>query len=78
VRGRKRLVEKRTGFKNEVQSLLDKHGVSYDWDPFSAEGRDILAGEDLSLGLVGRQLLESFLSLIGELTAQIKALEEPV
>ncbi len=26
VRGRKRLVEKRTDFKNEVHALLDKHG----------------------------------------------------
>ena len=48
VRGRKRLVEKRTDFKNEVHALLDKQGVSYDWDPFSAKGREILAGEDLS------------------------------
>ena len=53
VRGRKRLVEERTDFKNEVHSLLDQHGVSYDQDPFSAEGREILAGEDLSLGIVG-------------------------
>ena len=29
VRGRKRLVEKRTDFKNEVHSLLDKHGITY-------------------------------------------------
>ena len=48
VRGRKRLIEKRTDFKNEVHALLDKQGVSYDWDPFSAKGREILAGEDLS------------------------------
>ena len=78
VRGRKRLVEKRTDFKNEVHSLLDRHGVSYDWDPFSVEGREILAGEDLSLGVVGEQLLGSFLSLIDELSAQIEALEEVI
>lgn len=78
VRGRKRLVEKRTDFKNEVHSLLDQHGVSYDWDPFSVEGREILAREDLSLDLVGQQLLESFLAVIDELTAQIKALEEMI
>jgi transposase len=78
VRGRKRLVEKRTDFKNEVHSLLDQHGVSYDWDPFSVEGREILAREDLALGLVGQQLLESFLSVIDELTAQIEALEEVI
>jgi len=78
VRGRKRLVEKRTDFKNEVHSLLDQHGVSYDWDPFSVERREILAREDLALGLVGEQLLESFLSLIDELTDQIEALEEVI
>ena len=78
VRGRKRLVEKRTDFKNEVHALLDKQGVSYDWDPFSAKGREILAGEDLSLDLVGQQLLESFLSVIDEFTTQIEALEEVI
>ena len=78
VRGRKRLVEKRTDFKKEVHSLLDQHGVSYDWDPFSVEGREILAREDLAIGLVGQQLLESFLSVIDELTAQIEALEEVI
>jgi transposase len=76
VRGRKRLVEKRTDFKNEVHAILDKEGISYDWDPFSVEGREILAGEDLALGPVAEQLLESFLSVIDELTAQIEGLEE--
>ena len=78
VRGRKRLVEKRTDLKNKVHSLLDKHGISYDWDPFSVEGREILAGEDLSLGVVGEQLLELFLTLVDELTAQTEALEEVI
>jgi transposase len=76
VRGRKQLVEKRTDFKNEVHALLDKHGISYDWDPFSVEGRDRLAGEVVSLGVVGDALMESFLSVIDELTAQIERLEE--
>jgi len=78
VRGRKRLVEKRTDFKNEVHAVLDKEGISYDWDPFSVEGREILAGEDLALGAVANQLLESFLSVIDELTAQIEVLEEMI
>ncbi|KOX95353.1 hypothetical protein AMR74_15585 [Halorubrum tropicale] len=43
VRGRKRLVVKRTDFKNEVHAVLDKHGITYDWDPFSVNGREILA-----------------------------------
>ncbi len=69
------MVEKRTDFKNEVHALLDKHGITYDWDPFSVDGREIIAGEDFSLGIVGDQLLESFLSVIDELTAQIEELE---
>ena len=75
VRGRKRLVEKRTDFKNEVHALLDKHEITYDWDPFSVNGRDILAGEYFSLGVVSDQLMESFLSIIDELTSQIEELE---
>jgi transposase len=43
VRGRKWLVEKRTDFKNEVHALLDKEGISCDWDPFSVNGREILS-----------------------------------
>lgn len=78
VRARKRLVEKRTDFKNEVHAVLDKQGISYDWDPFSVEGREILAGEDLALGPVADQLMESFLSVVDELTAQIEELEEMI
>ena len=78
VRGRKRLVEKRTDFKDEVHAVLDKHGISYNWDPFSVNGREILAGEDFSLGVVGDQLMESFLSIIDDLTAQIEEFEEMI
>ncbi|SNR70258.1 hypothetical protein SAMN06266787_11230 [Halorubrum ezzemoulense] len=28
----------RTDFKNEVYALLDKHGITYDWDPFGVNG----------------------------------------
>ncbi len=38
-------------------------------------GREILANEDFSLSVVGDQLMESFLSIIDELTAQIEELE---
>jgi len=78
VRGRKRLVEKRTDFKNEVHALLAKAGISYDWDPFSEEGREILAGEDLAFDDVNRVLLDSFLRLIDELTTQIKHVERVI
>jgi transposase len=75
VRARKRLS---ADFKNEVHAVLNKEGISYDWDPFSVEGREILAGEGLALGLVAEQLMESFLSVIDELTAQIEELEEMI
>lgn len=75
VRGRKRLVEKRTDFKNEVHAVLAKYGISYDWDPFSQEGREILASEDLSLDHVGETLMEAFLTLIDDLTTQIEKIE---
>ncbi|WP_276253168.1 IS110 family transposase [Halomontanus rarus] len=78
VRGRKRLVEKRTDFKNEVHAVLDHHGIEYSWSQFSKEGREILAGEDLSLGIVGESLIESYLAVIDELTDQIQRLEDVI
>jgi len=78
VRGRKRLVEKRTDFKNEAHSLLDKKGVEIEQDLFSKEGREILASEDLGLDKVTRTLLESYLSIIDELTERIENVEEVI
>jgi transposase len=75
VRGRKRLVEKRTDSMNEVHALLGKYGIAYDWDPFSQEGREFLTGEDLSFDHFGEMLMESFLTLIDDLTAQIEKIE---
>lgn len=74
-RGRKRLVEKRTDFKNEVHALLDKEGVSYDWDPFSKAGRDRLREDDLELSAVARGMLEAYLAVADVLTDQIHQLE---
>ena len=74
-RGRKRLVEKRTEFKNEVHALLAKEGISYDWDPFSQSGRERLGGDDLDLSSVARGLLEGYLAVTDALTEQIHRLE---
>jgi transposase len=71
--GRKRLVEKRTDFKNEVHAVLDKQGISYDWDPFSDSGRDELVRIDISP--ISRTLLDAFLSIIDALNQQIDELE---
>lgn len=76
--GRKRLVEKRTDFQNQVHAILDKQGISYDWDPFSEDGRTRLASDELTLSPIARTLLESLLAVIDELTAQITALEEVI
>lgn len=76
--GRKRLVEKRTDFKNEVHAVLDKQGISYDWNPFSDAVRERLESDEFELTPIGRTLLDSFLAVIDELNAQITALNERI
>lgn len=49
ARGRKRVVENRIDFKNEVYALLDQQDRSYDWDQFRAAGRDHLGDDQLDL-----------------------------
>jgi len=76
ARGRKRLVEKRTDFKNEVHGLLDKQGISYEWDPFSQAGQERIRDEEaLALTGVARSPLQAYLSIIRELTDQIHQVE---
>lgn len=78
ARGRKRLVEKRTDFKNEVHALLDKQGISDDWDPFSVDGRDRLQSGELGLTETSRTLLASFLAAIDTLTEEVRTLEKQI
>ncbi len=78
VRASKRLVEKRTEFKNEVHTLLNKHRISLDKNVFSAKGREVLAGEDFALDRVSETFLKSYLSIIDELTAQIEAIKDMI
>lgn len=78
VRGRKALVEKRADFKNEVHSVLDQQGISYDWNPFTENGREALASEALPLDTIARTLIEAYLAVIDELTTQIEALENVI
>jgi transposase len=73
TRGRKRLVEKRTDFKNEVHALLDQEGITLDKKPFSVAGREALAA--LSLGIIARGLLDAYLAVIDTVTEQITKLE---
>lgn len=76
VRTRKKLVEKRTDFKNEVHAVLDKEGISYSWDPFSVAGREKIMSAGLEISKVNQSLLESFLDVIDELSQQIKKIEK--
>ncbi len=71
--GRKRLVEKRTDFKNEVHAVLDNQGISYDWDPFTPSDRE--KSHEVDLTPIGRTLLESFLAVIDTLNERITELE---
>lgn len=76
TRGRSRLVDDRTKWKNEVHALLDQHGVTYDGELFSAEGREFL--EELTLGGSGDILLETYLETIDELTEEIESLRDEI
>jgi transposase len=76
TRGRDRLVDERTKWKNEVHSLLDQHGVEYDGKVFSESGREFC--QELTLGDPGDILLETYLATIDELTEQIESLRKEV
>jgi len=78
VRGRKQLVEKRTDFKNQVHAVLEQQGISYDWNPFTQKGREILADEDLPLNTISRTLIWSYLEVIDTLDEQIEQLEDVI
>ena len=55
--------------------ILDQQGISYEWDPFSEDRREVPAGENLALGTVVRTLIESYLEVIDTLTKKIDDLE---
>lgn len=76
TRGRQKLVQERTKWKNEVHSLLDQHAVRYDDDLFTADGREFL--RELSLAEPGDLLLEQWLETIDTLTERIETLDEEI
>lgn len=76
TRGRQRLVQERTSWKNEVHGLLDRHGVRYDGELFDADGRAFL--EELSLEAPGELLLSQRLELIDELGEKIEELDKEI
>jgi transposase len=76
ARGRKKLVDKRSDFKNEVNSLLDQNGVTYDGSLWSDEGREFLC--ELTLDPVSELLLEQWLEAIDEFTVKIKRMQQRI
>jgi transposase len=75
-RGRQKFVHERTKWKNEVNAFLDQHGVRYDDDLFTKEGREFLA--ELALEEPGDLLLDQWLETIDELTNRIETLDEEI
>ena len=78
VRARKRLMDKRTDFKNQVHAVLDREGVVYEWDPYSVAGRERLATETRLVSDVSRTVVESLLRAIDTLTEEINRLEREI
>jgi transposase len=76
ARGRKKFMDKRTDFKNEVNSLLDQQGITYSGSLWSNEGREFLA--ELTLEDPSQMLLEQWLEAIDEFTVKIKRLQRKI
>ena len=76
ARGRKKFVDKRNDFKNEVNSLLDQNGITYDGSLWTDEGREFL--DELTLDGPSQLLLEKWLEAIDEFTEKITELQEKI
>ena len=76
ARGRKKLVDKRSDFKNEVSSLLDQNGVTYDESLWSDQGREFL--RELTLDDASELLLGQWLEAIDEFTVKIKRMQRRI
>ncbi len=70
------MVEKRSDFKNEVNSLLDQNGVTYDGSLWSDQGREFL--RELMLDDASELLLEQWLEAIDEFTVKIKRMQRRI
>jgi transposase len=74
--GRKKFVDKRNNFKNEVNSLLDQNGIRYDGSLWTDEGGEFL--DELTLDGPSQLLLEKWLEAIDEFTEKITKLQEKI
>jgi transposase len=76
ARGRKKLVNKRTDFKNEVTALLDQNGIAFDGKLWTDEGREFL--EELTLEEPYQMLLNQWVEAVDEFTRKIKVLQRKI
>lgn len=76
ARGRKKFMDKRTDFKNEVNALLDQQGITYSGSLWTNEGREFLA--ELTLEGPSQLLLEQWLEAIDEFTVKIKRMQRKI
>lgn len=76
ARGRKKFLVKRDDFKDEVNSLLDQNGITYDGSLGTDEGREFLA--ELTLGGPSLLLLEKWLEAIDEFTEKIEEIQQKI
>jgi transposase len=76
TRGRKKFMDKRTDFKNEVNALLDQNGVTYSGSLWTNEGREFLA--ELTLDGPSQLLLKQWLEAIDEFTVKIKRMQQKI
>jgi transposase len=76
ARGRKKLVNKRTDFKNEVSALLDQTGNVYDGKLWTERGREFLA--ELTLEEPYEMVLDQWLEAVDEFTVKIKRLQRKI
>jgi transposase len=76
ARGRKKLTNKQTDFKNEVHALLDQQGITHQGSLWSDEGREFLA--ELTLSEPWQLLLDQWLEAIDEFDVKIKRTQQKI
>ena len=76
ARGRKKFMDKKTDFRNEVHALLDQQGITHTGSLWSDEGREFLA--ELTLDEPWQFLLDQWLEAIDEFDAKIKRAQRKI
>lgn len=76
TRTRHRVTNDKVKWKNEIHSLLDRHGILPEQELFSKQGREFL--ESLSLDPPGEYLLEQWLETIDQLDEKIDDLDQKI